>query len=420
MNKREEIKNRIDLINKGEVPAGYKNSWGYVYPEEWDLSTLNSLCSKVQKKNKENAQLQVLTNSATKGVILQEEYFDREIVNNENTDGYYIVEAGDFMYNPRISAAAPAGPINRNNLGISGIASPLYSIFRAKQTTNTNFIERYFESSFWHGYMKRVSNQGARHDRLNLLDEDFYKMPIPQPKVEEQEKIAGILSCCNKLIELKSELIQKKKKINISTINKVFNNIFYKKNLVKLSNLCSDFIVPMRDKPKTFDGSIPWCRIEDVEGNFLNGTKSNKYVSEDTVKKMNLKIIPSGSVICACSASIGTYVINTTPLITNQTFIGLVCSEKIYNKYLLYFLKTQTNNLMRKSNGTTIGYISREQFERMDIPYVPMQEQMHIANVFFQADKEIELLEQELEQYKQLKKSLSQLLLTGIVRVNEV
>ena len=420
MNKKQEIKNRIDLINKGEVPAGYKNSWGYVYPEEWNLSTLNSLCSKVQKKNKENAQLQVLTNSATKGVILQEEYFDREIVNNENTDGYYIVEAGDFMYNPRISAAAPAGPINRNNLGISGIASPLYSIFRAKQTTNTNFIERYFESSFWHGYMKRVSNQGARHDRLNLLDEDFYKMPIPQPKVEEQEKIAEILSCCDKLIELKSELIQKKKKINISTINKVFNNIFYKKNLVKLSNLCSDFIVPMRDKPKTFDGSIPWCRIEDVEGNFLNGTKSNKYVSEDTVKKMNLKIIPSGSVICACSASIGTYVINTTPLITNQTFIGLVCSEKIYNKYLLYFLKTQTNNLMRKSNGTTIGYISREQFERMDIPYVPMQEQMHIANVFFQADKEIELLEQELEQYKQLKKSLSQLLLTGIVRVNEV
>ena len=93
MNKKQEIKNRIDLINKGEVPTGYKNSWGYLYPEEWDLSTLNSLCSKVQKKNKENAQLQVLTNSATKGVILQEEYFDREIVNNENTDGYYIVEA---------------------------------------------------------------------------------------------------------------------------------------------------------------------------------------------------------------------------------------------------------------------------------------------------------------------------------------
>ena len=213
MNKKQEIKNRIDLINKGEVPAGYKNSWGYVYPEEWDLSTLNSLCSKVQKKNKDNAQLQVLTNSATKGVILQEEYFDREIVNNENTDGYYIVEAGDFMYNPRISAAAPAGPINRNNLGISGIASPLYSIFRAKQTTNTNFIERYFESSFWHGYMKRVSNQGARHDRLNLLDEDFYKMPIPQPKVEEQEKIAEILSCCDKVIELKEKTIEEKYKI---------------------------------------------------------------------------------------------------------------------------------------------------------------------------------------------------------------
>ena len=53
---------------------------------------------------------------------------------------------------------------------------------------------------------------------------------------------------------------------------------------------------------------------------------------------MNLKVIPKDSIICACSASIGTYAINTVPLITNQTFIGIVCSKKLYNKYKSLFL----------------------------------------------------------------------------------
>lgn len=45
---------------------------------------------------------------------------------------------------------------------------------------------------------------------------------------------------------------------------------------VKLGEVCVDFIVPQRDKPKSFDGDIPWCRIEDIEGRYLNGSKSNK------------------------------------------------------------------------------------------------------------------------------------------------
>ena len=37
--------------------------------------------------------------------------------------------------------------------------------------------------------------------------------------------------------------------------------------------------------PKEFGGTIPWCRIEDIEGKYLNGTKSDQYVSEETIKK---------------------------------------------------------------------------------------------------------------------------------------
>ena len=51
--------------------------------------------------------------------------------------------------------------------------------------------------------------------------------------------------------------------------------------------------------------------------------------------------------------------------------------------------------------------------------YLPMDkaEQKALAALFVEADNEIELLRQSIEQEKQKKKALMQLLLTGIVRV---
>ena len=175
---------------------------------------------------------------------------------------------------------------------------------------------------------------------------------------------------------------------------------------VKLKNICSDFIVPMRDKPKEFNGNIPWCRIEDIEGNYFHGTKSNQYVSQETIDVMNLKIIPTGSVICSCSASLGTYAINTRPIITNQTFIGLVCSDKISNHFLLNLMHTQTKKLRIIAGGTTIPYISREKFEEYNIKIPNKDEQEKIASFLTLIDKKIEKQKELVELLKKYKRGL--------------
>ena len=48
-----------------------------------------------------------------------------------------------------------------------------------------------------------------------------------------------------------------------------FKGVTYTWKQRKLSDQFSDFIVPMRDKPKKFGGNIPWTRIEDIEGKYL-------------------------------------------------------------------------------------------------------------------------------------------------------
>ena len=96
---------------------------------DWKEIPLGKVATKVNRRNNQLEVTRVLTNSANDGVIDQSEYFDRDIAVKDNTDNYHIVELGDFVYNPRISASAPVGPISINKVG-RGIMSPLYTVFK--------------------------------------------------------------------------------------------------------------------------------------------------------------------------------------------------------------------------------------------------------------------------------------------------
>ena len=105
----------------------------------------------------------------------------------------------DFVYNPRVSVHAPVGPIKRNKLR-EGVMSPLYLVFRFKEK-NLKYFEYFFETNYWHDYLESVANIGVRHDRMNISNSDFFKMPIPFPSDEEQQKISTFLSSIDTKIQ---------------------------------------------------------------------------------------------------------------------------------------------------------------------------------------------------------------------------
>ena len=165
----------------------------------------------------------------------------------------------------------------------------------------------------------------------------------------------------------------------------------------KLGEVCADIIVPMRDRPKVFDGTIPWCRIEDIEGMYFNTSQSGLMVSDKVINKMNLKVFPTGTVICSCSATLGVCAINTRPLITNQTFIGLVW-EKILNRFLYYYMLTRKKELLSLSTTGTIPYVSRAKFETMLIPIPSLSEQQRIVSILDTFTSSISNLKQQIEE----------------------
>ena len=191
------------------------------YTDDWEQRKLGEIADKVSEKNKNNEFSEPFTNSAEQGIISQKEYFDREIVNNENLNGYYIVKNDDFIYNPRISVTAPVGPINRNRLGRNGVMSPLYTVFRTHDIDNL-YLEFYFKTTKWHRFMKLNGDSGARFDRFTISSTQFMEMPIPYPTLDEQIKIGEYFDNLDHLITLHQRKCEETKKLKKYMLQKMF------------------------------------------------------------------------------------------------------------------------------------------------------------------------------------------------------
>lgn len=197
------------------------------FGDEWKNTPLKEISFKVTEKNVSKEYKVVFTNSAELGVIDQRDYFDRNIANDNNISGYYVVCPNDYVYNPRISTTAPVGPINRNKLEYIGVMSPLYYIFRIKGSDiDLQYLDYFFKSSIWHDFMYKNGNSGARSDRFSISDVTFSLLPISHPaSIIEQAKIGKLLTTIDRLIDKLEQKLEKLRNIKQALLKQMFINV---------------------------------------------------------------------------------------------------------------------------------------------------------------------------------------------------
>lgn len=275
--------------------------------------------------------------------------------------------------------------------------------------------------SYYLNYRKKyeIANLAQGISVVHLYSSQLATLNLNLPTLPEQKRIASFFTVLDKKItELKQKkaLLEQYKK---GVMQKLFSQElrfkdengkeFPKWERKKLDAIISNFIVPMRDKPKELNGEIPWCRIEDFEGKYLSESKSGQGVSLKTVKEMNLKIYPVNTLLVSCSANLGFCAIVKKELITNQTFIGLVPDKnKVNVEYLYYTMILSAQRLNVLSSGTTISYLSRFQFEKFEINMPSIREQTKIANFLSFIDDKINRTENQIKQTQEYKKGLLQ------------
>ena len=207
-----EIKQRIAQIANGQVPEGYKKTKVGIVPKEWEETRFNKMFSRVNRKNTENND-NVLTISAQYGLISQNKFFNKNIA-SENKSNYFLLYKGEYAYNKSYSSGYPYGALKRLDCYKKGIVSPLYICFSATEDNKCpEYYSQYFEGGLMNREIKAFAQEGARnHGLLNIATDDFFNSNIISPPLDEQKKIAEILSTQDKVIELKEKLLEEKKK----------------------------------------------------------------------------------------------------------------------------------------------------------------------------------------------------------------
>jgi len=375
------------------------------FDDKWEEKRLSDIAEKSNVKNRDNEVSSVFTNSATKGVVNQRDFFDKDIANQNNLDGYYIINHDNFVYNPRISFIAPVGPLNRNHLG-TGVMSPLYTILKINNVS-LDFIERYFKTTKWHRYMNKIANIGARHDRMNIISSDFMKMPIPLPKDEEQQKIAAFLT----VVDNKIEQLSKKQALLGSWKKGLMQQIFSQAIRFKADDGC-DFPDWKENKVDEFMEvtrgqvlAVPEMRQVESEifkyPVYSSQTKNNgltgyytDYLFEDCIT-WTTDGANAGDVNYRAGKF---YCTNVCGVLRSKKGYANLCIAQILNsvsrRYVSYVGNPKLmNNVMEKI--------------KISIPS-SINEQTKIANFLSSVDSKIEEVGKQLDESKQFKKALLQ------------
>lgn len=260
--------------------------------------------------------------------------------------------------------------------------------------------------------------------KINRTDLDTIKINIPP--LPEQQKIAKILSTWDKAISTTERLIenstqQKKalmqqlltgKKRLLDESGKRFEGEWKDATVSSFGKVITGNTPPKNDS-SNYDGSISWATAEDFKRKYVSNTKVKLTESGAT----KARIVPKGSVLVTCIASIGKNAIANEDLATNQQINSVVINKKNSNEFFYYLIEFNSHKLLAWAGTTALPILNKTSFEKVKFIVPNLKEQQKIATVLTNADKEIGLLEQQLADLQQEKKALMQQLLTGKKRV---
>ncbi|MEW9900284.1 restriction endonuclease subunit S [Chitinivorax sp. PXF-14] len=401
----------------------------------WKLEPMGTLAKRRTVKNTVVEHVRVLTNSAEFGVMDQRDYFEKDIANQGNLDGYYIVEKGDYVYNPRISANAPVGPISKNNIGV-GVMSPLYTVFRFNNPNN-DFFAHYFKSTHWHHYMRQASSTGARHDRISITSDAFMGLPVPVSTPKEEQKISDCLSSLDELIAAESQKLETLKAqkqglmkslmpVEDETVPRLrfpeFRNAKdWKENRLEDLAKRGSGHTPSKAHPEYYGGGIKWVSLADskrLDAGLIEETETE--ISAAGIENSSAVLHPAGSVLLSRDAGVGKSAVMGSDMAVSQHFIVWTCKpDRLYNWFLYYSLQHKKPLFERVATGSTIKTIGLPFFVDMKLALPTLPEQKMIADCLASLDLRITAQAKRVDALRAHKKGLVQQLFPALEEVQE-
>ena len=440
------IKDRIDAIRQGRIPEGYNHIRYMVYPKDWgEPCALNSVLTENKERNEalSYGKDDVLSVSGDCGIVNQIDLLGRSYA-GESVAHYHIVHTGDIVYTKSPLKQNPHGIIKLNK-GKPGIVSTLYAVYHCSNNITGQYIDNYFcIDSYLNNYLKPIVKRGAKND-MKVNNQDVLTGVMPLPPLSEQKKISEILDHFDKLINLCEAKVNEYKRLKKTCLCKMFPQ--NGSNVPELRFPGFTGAWEQRKFGKVFDylqnNSLTRAELRD-EGIVMNvhyGDILIKYgevldvrkdrltylIDESLAKKYQSSLLKNGDVIIADAAEDETVgKCSEIAGLSGQTVLSglhtIPCrpTMKFAEGYLGYYMNSGAyhDQLLPLIQGTKISSISKSAIQDTEIAYPKSEnEQALIGKYFENLDDLITLHQREADEYTRLKKAMTQLLLTGIVRV---
>lgn len=411
-----EIKQRIEQIRRGEVPEGYVKKRKVVIPQQWGLLQIKDIASissgsTPDRNNSEywNGNIAwVTTGELSSGHVNHtSELITVKAVKETKMRIYPEGTLLIAMYGQGKTRGTVA------ILEIDAAVNQACAAITAKDG-KSKFLFYQLKNSYQD--IRKLSNTGNQEN----LNADIIKTyQVPWAPDEEQERISTILTTQDKVIKLKEKRLAEKQRQKKYLMQQLLTG---KKRLPGFYGAWSfpkakELFQSVSDKDHNGDLAV------------LSSTQDRGIVPRDEVdidikydacSLVNYKKVSKGNFVISLRSFQGGIEYSTYTGLVSPAYTVLSSRKEISDGYYKQFFKS--TDYINRLNVAVYGIrdgkqISYEDFGRLRIPYPPIKEQDAIAEVLSAADREIELLQQDIEQEKQKKKALMQLLLTGIVRV---
>ncbi|WP_084019247.1 restriction endonuclease subunit S [Desulfuribacillus alkaliarsenatis] len=421
---REDVKEIIKLIKMGIIPCGYKKTKCGVLPVDWPIVDFG----KIFKIN-QGLQIPISERFLEKGKN-RYYYITNQFIKNLNTEGekYYIEAPSQSVIccedDVLMTRTGNTGMVVTNVNGV--FHNNFFKISFDRSKYDKNFIVHYLMSSYCQNIIMKFAGTSTIPD---LNHGDFYKIKFVNIQRAEQQKIAKILSSWDKAIELKEQLIEEKKKQKKGLMQKlltsevrllgfdekwekvllkdIFKRVTRKNTIGNTNVLTISAQKGLINQKDFFKKSVASSILDNYyllrKGEFAyNKSYSNGY-PKGAIKRLNH--YDSGVV--------------TTLYICFKLIDSSENNAEYFEHYFESGLLNQAITKIAHEGGRAHGLlnVSSEDFFNLPIQIPSYKTQVKIAEILTCADRERQLLEQELEALKIQKKGLMQLLLTGIVRV---
>lgn len=239
----------------------------------------------------------------------------------------------------------------------------------AKEKLDLNYLKYWFQFNLL--FFKSRAVGGILKNLSATIVRDF---DIPLPSINDQKRIARILSECEKLIQKRKETIELLDDLLSSTFLEMFGDPikgdrFPRKTFKEISTVRQGLQIAASQRKSTPGTN----RYPYITNQFINGSKIAEYIEN-----------PRENVICNTEDVLMTRTGNTGIVLTdvhgvfhNNFFLIDFDRQKIQKKYLLSFLRHPSIKalILKKASTTTIPDLNHGDFYNITIPIPPPETQ---------------------------------------------